>query len=264
MVYPDASVSLPASSTDSEFVRNLGSLIRRLANDTPPRRVPSFANLSGVTLSPTAFEGMLSLDSLHIKTLEDFPKLNAKVFTGLRELSIEFRGHPPPDLRGGELSQLTNLRQVRIKGYLYTGNINEAPKGDDPRRVYDIPETLFQNNRELRSVHLPIGGYPSESSNFRIKIPHGIVAHLHHLESLTLTGESQAEGPQKPTAPVELAPNSPLAKYLIPPTQIPALWHLTKQHQDMTTWNFFSEGESNRIQLALFSGNALWINLEDE
>ena len=43
LVYPDTSVSVPASSTGGDFVRNLGALIRRLANDTPPRRVPSFA-----------------------------------------------------------------------------------------------------------------------------------------------------------------------------------------------------------------------------
>ena len=43
VVYPDAKVSVPASSTDGEFVRNLGALIRRLANGAPARRVPSFA-----------------------------------------------------------------------------------------------------------------------------------------------------------------------------------------------------------------------------
>ena len=43
VVYPDAKVSVPASSTDGEFVRNLGALIRRLANDAPARRVPRSA-----------------------------------------------------------------------------------------------------------------------------------------------------------------------------------------------------------------------------
>ena len=43
VVYPDANVTVPASSTDSEFVRNLGALIQRLANDTPARTVPSSA-----------------------------------------------------------------------------------------------------------------------------------------------------------------------------------------------------------------------------
>ena len=43
VVYPDSNVSIPASRTDSEFVRNLGALIRRLANDAPARRVPSLA-----------------------------------------------------------------------------------------------------------------------------------------------------------------------------------------------------------------------------
>ena len=43
LAYPDSSVSIPALETDSEFVRNLGALIRRLANDAPARRVPSLA-----------------------------------------------------------------------------------------------------------------------------------------------------------------------------------------------------------------------------
>ena len=43
VVYPDATFSLPASSTDGELVPNLGALIRRLANDGPAHRLPSFA-----------------------------------------------------------------------------------------------------------------------------------------------------------------------------------------------------------------------------
>ena len=42
IAYPDSKVSIPASGTDLEFVRNLGALIRRLASDAPARRVPSF------------------------------------------------------------------------------------------------------------------------------------------------------------------------------------------------------------------------------
>ncbi len=43
VAYPDSNISIPASRTDSEFVRNLGALIRRLANDAPAQRVPSLA-----------------------------------------------------------------------------------------------------------------------------------------------------------------------------------------------------------------------------
>ena len=39
--YPDAYVSSPASSVTPEFVSNMSSLIRRLADDVPARRVPS-------------------------------------------------------------------------------------------------------------------------------------------------------------------------------------------------------------------------------
>ena len=41
VVYPDAHVGVPASAVDGEFVERLGSLIRRLASDTPARKVPS-------------------------------------------------------------------------------------------------------------------------------------------------------------------------------------------------------------------------------
>lgn len=43
VAYPECNVGIPASRIDSEFVRNLGALIRRLANDAPAQRVPSLA-----------------------------------------------------------------------------------------------------------------------------------------------------------------------------------------------------------------------------
>ena len=41
VIYPDGNVQIPASGLDSRFVENLGGLIRRLAAETPARRVPS-------------------------------------------------------------------------------------------------------------------------------------------------------------------------------------------------------------------------------
>ena len=38
---PDSNVGLPVSAMDGEFVEKLGALIRRLASETPARRVPS-------------------------------------------------------------------------------------------------------------------------------------------------------------------------------------------------------------------------------
>ena len=40
-VYPDSQVGIPVSAVDDRFVDNLGGLIRRLAAETPARRVPS-------------------------------------------------------------------------------------------------------------------------------------------------------------------------------------------------------------------------------
>ena len=41
VIYPDGNVQIPVSGMDRKFVENLGSLIQRLAADTPARRVPS-------------------------------------------------------------------------------------------------------------------------------------------------------------------------------------------------------------------------------
>ena len=41
VIYPDANVQIPASGIDGKFVERLGALIRRLAAETPARRVPS-------------------------------------------------------------------------------------------------------------------------------------------------------------------------------------------------------------------------------
>ena len=39
--YLDHTIRVPAEAVDDQFIRNLGALIRRLAADKPPTRVPS-------------------------------------------------------------------------------------------------------------------------------------------------------------------------------------------------------------------------------
>ena len=41
VIYPDANVQIPVSGINGKFVERLGALIRRLAAETPARRVPS-------------------------------------------------------------------------------------------------------------------------------------------------------------------------------------------------------------------------------
>ena len=41
VIYPDGNVQIPVSGLDQPFVERLGALIRRLADETPARRVPS-------------------------------------------------------------------------------------------------------------------------------------------------------------------------------------------------------------------------------
>ena len=41
LIYPESHVQIPVSGLDRQFIDRLGSLIRRLADETPARRVPS-------------------------------------------------------------------------------------------------------------------------------------------------------------------------------------------------------------------------------
>ena len=41
VIYPDGNVQIPVSGIDRKFIDRLGSLIRRLADETPARKVPS-------------------------------------------------------------------------------------------------------------------------------------------------------------------------------------------------------------------------------
>ena len=41
VIYPEGNVQIPASGIDGKFVERLGALIRRLAAETPARKVPS-------------------------------------------------------------------------------------------------------------------------------------------------------------------------------------------------------------------------------
>ena len=41
VMYPDSNVQIPVSGLDRKFIERLGSLIRRLADESPARRIPS-------------------------------------------------------------------------------------------------------------------------------------------------------------------------------------------------------------------------------
>ena len=43
VIYPDGNVQIPVSGIDRKFIDRLGELIRRLADETPARKVPSAA-----------------------------------------------------------------------------------------------------------------------------------------------------------------------------------------------------------------------------
>ena len=73
LAYPDSNVSIPALETDSEFVRNLGALIRRLANDAPARKVPSFGECRFCDITSTDCpERVEEQPQAELATTEDF------------------------------------------------------------------------------------------------------------------------------------------------------------------------------------------------
>ena len=73
VAYPESNVEIPTSRIDTDFVNNLGALIRHLASDTPARRVPSstecrFCDITGADC-PERVEGQPYAEA---GTTEDF------------------------------------------------------------------------------------------------------------------------------------------------------------------------------------------------
>ena len=73
IAYPTHTVEVPEVGRQGEFARNLASLIRRLASDTPPQRTPSahecrFCDISGADCPERLDPEM----ALHEATTADF------------------------------------------------------------------------------------------------------------------------------------------------------------------------------------------------
>ena len=49
VIHPDGNVQVPTSGVDGKFVDKIGSLVRRLADETPARRFPAVRNAGGAT-----------------------------------------------------------------------------------------------------------------------------------------------------------------------------------------------------------------------
>ena len=62
VTYDDHTIRIPAEAVDDQFIQNLGALIRRLAADKPPARVPSrpecrFCDISALDCPERVDEG---------------------------------------------------------------------------------------------------------------------------------------------------------------------------------------------------------------
>ena len=162
--------------------------------------------LIDVILEPGAFDGVVSIGSLKYRGPK-FPPIDANGLSSLEELVVEVTDMPPV-MDGTELSHMSNLENVSIATYL--------PPGKDIPRSHRLPNNLFKNNTNLRSVKIGFtsnraAGSLTEGKSF---IPSNLVAHLENIESLEIDGlHSNSHQPGQP--PLELAPESPLAQYLV-------------------------------------------------
>ena len=71
-VYPDAHVGIPASAVDGKFVQNLAALIRRLAAETPARRVPSAQECRFCDITAEGFPARIDDEPREEETTDDF------------------------------------------------------------------------------------------------------------------------------------------------------------------------------------------------
>ena len=70
--YPESQVDSPADAVDREFIRNLGTLIRRLADDAPARRVPSASECRFCDITAEDCPARIEASEAAEGTTEDF------------------------------------------------------------------------------------------------------------------------------------------------------------------------------------------------
>ena len=72
VIYPDGNVQIPVSGMDRKFIDRLGTLIRRLADETPARRVPSGAECRFCDITAADCPDRIEGDTEETGTTEDF------------------------------------------------------------------------------------------------------------------------------------------------------------------------------------------------
>lgn len=72
VAYTESNVEIPTSRIDTNFVNNLGSLIRRLAAHTPTRRVPSVQECRFCDITATDCPDRIDTGTIVEGTTEDF------------------------------------------------------------------------------------------------------------------------------------------------------------------------------------------------
>ena len=189
--------------------------------------------LTDVILEPGTFDGVVSIGSLNYRG-QEFPPIGANGLSNLEELVVEVTDMPPV-LDGTELSHMTNLESVSLAAYL--------PPGKELPRSHSLPNDLFKNNSNLRSVKIGFtsnrgAGSLTEGRSFT---PSNLVAHLENIESLEIDGlHSTSHQPGQP--PLELAPESPLAQYLTFPVM--TLLEYSQQYRAIKRWANWTNGQT--------------------
>ena len=72
IAYSDHEVDIPASAVDETFIRNLSGLVRRLSNEAPARRVPSFRECQFCDISSVDCPERAAEDAVAEGVTEDF------------------------------------------------------------------------------------------------------------------------------------------------------------------------------------------------
>ena len=70
--YPNSQVGIPASGLNDKFVQALAALIRRLASETPARRVPSAQECRFCDVTAEGFPARIYDEPREEETTDDF------------------------------------------------------------------------------------------------------------------------------------------------------------------------------------------------
>ena len=215
--------------------------------------------IGNVGIHPNAFDGMIHLKQLRFDQTQEIPPLTAPVFATLESLDLDLyrndnasTAQSPPS--ADFLASLLGLKHFQIYQATRPDKTNLPSsnwQGDQPNFL--LPSDLFKNNPNLESMNIRYSHSWNDDLGvrYRLVVPHDIVSQLTSLEAISIRQELFIADRPEDAPKLELSPQSPLGRYLTPPTPLPDNWRDTDLYKALFRWHELSDPPLGSISASL-------------